>query len=266
MYAFEYHRPRALSEAAALGEMKTDCRYLAGGQSLVQAMKLRLSSPANLVDLQAVQELKTLTTSAGRVSVGAMVRHAEVASSDSIRTTLPALAALAGMIGDRQVRNMGTVGGSLANGDPAADYPAAAIALNATIVTNRRAIAADEFFTGLYETALQRGELVTSVEFRVPKRAAYMKCKSPASGFALVGVFVADFGSEVRVGVTGAAASAFRQRDMESALRGHFGPDSIATTKVKPDRLNNDVHATPEYRAHLVTVLARRAVEAAIRS
>jgi carbon-monoxide dehydrogenase medium subunit len=264
VHAFEYHCPGSLKEAISLGEAKTEGRYLAGGQSLVQAMKLRLSAPTDLVDLGALQELKRLDADPSGVTIGAMVRHAEVAASQSIRKLIPALGELAGLIGDRQVRNLGTIGGSLANGDPAADYPAAVLALNATIVTNKRKIGGDEFFTGLYETALQAGELLTSVAFQVPKRAAYMKCKSPSSGFALVGVFVADFGDHTRVGVTGAGASAFRQLDMEQALTAKFAPESVANIRVKADRLNNDLHATPQYRAHLIAVLARRAVEATL--
>jgi carbon-monoxide dehydrogenase medium subunit len=194
-----------------------------------------------------------------------MTRHADVEGSAAVKKAIPALAALAAMIGDRQVRHMGTCGGSLANSDPAADYPAAALGLGATIVTNKRKIEADKFFTGLYETALEPGELITSVSFPVPKRAAYMKFKNPASRFAIVGVFVADFGGKVRVAVTGAGAAVFRQAEMEKALAAKFAPESVAGIKVKPDGLNNDLHASPEYRAHLVTVMAKRAVEAALR-
>jgi carbon-monoxide dehydrogenase medium subunit len=265
MHAFDYHRPASLKDALKLGETKTEGRYLAGGQSLVQAMKLRLSSPTDLVDLGTIGDLKTLSADAGTVTVGAMVRHAEVAASSAVQKALPALAALAGIIGDRQVRHMGTIGGSIANNDPAADYPAAVMALGATITTNKRKIEGDKFFTGLYETALQPGELITSVSFPVPKRAAYMKFKNPASRFAIVGVFVADFGGKVRVGVTGAGAFAFRQAEMETALSAKFAPESVASIKVKPDGLNNDLHASPEYRAHLITIMAKRAVEAALK-
>jgi carbon-monoxide dehydrogenase medium subunit len=264
MRAFEYHRPANQKDAIALAEKKDEGRYLAGGQSLVQAMKLRLSSPSDLIDLNALQDLKTLKADSNVVVVGAMVRHAEVASSSSIQKNLPALGSLAAQIGDRQVRHLGTIGGSLANNDPAADYPAAALALGATIVTNKRKIEADKFFKGLYETVLAPGELITSVSFPVPKRAAYMKFKNPASRFALVGVFVADFGNAVRVAVTGAGPSVFRQGDMEKALAAKFAPESVANIKVKPDGLNNDLHAGPEYRAHLVTVMAKRAVQKAM--
>jgi carbon-monoxide dehydrogenase medium subunit len=181
-----------------------------------------------------------------------------------VKKAIPALAALAGMIGDRQVRNLGTIGGSLANSDPAADYPAAVLGLGATIVTNSGKHEADKFFKGLYETALKPGEIITQVTFPVPKRAAYMKFKNPASRFAIVGVFVADFGGSVRVAVTGAGPCAFRQADMEKALAAKFAPESVASIKVKADGLNNDLHASPEYRAHLVTVMAKRAVQAAL--
>lgn len=266
MHAFTYHRASTSKDAIQLATQKSDGKFLAGGQSLVQAMKLRLSAPSDLIDLGAVGELKTLKIEGNTVVTGAMVRHAEVAGSSEVRRAIPALAELAGMIGDRQVRHMGTIGGSLANNDPAADYPAAVLALGATISTNKRKIEADKFFKGLYETALEPGELITSVAFPMPKRAAYMKFKNPASRFAIVGVFVADFGGgNVRVGVTGAGPSAFRQTDMEKALAAKFAPESVANIKVKPQGLNNDLHASPEYRAHLVTVMAKRAVEAALK-
>jgi aerobic carbon-monoxide dehydrogenase medium subunit len=228
-------------------------------------MKLRLSSPSDLIDLAGLGELRALSADSGSVTVGAMVRHAEVAASPAVQKSIPALAQLAGIIGDRQVRHMGTIGGSLANNDPAADYPAAVLGLGATITTNKRKIEADKFFKGLYETALEPGELITQVTFPAPKRAAYMKFKNPASRFALVGVFVADFGGNVRVGVTGAGPSAFRQAEMEKALAQKFAPESVANIKVKADGLNNDLHASPEYRAHLITVMAKRAVEAALK-
>ena len=265
MYAFEYHRPSSTKEALDLAAKNSEGKFLAGGQSLVQAMKLRLSSPSDLIDLGTIAELKNLKVENNNVVAGAMVRHAEVAGSSAVQKAIPALAQLAGMIGDRQVRHMGTIGGSLANNDPAADYPAAVLGLGATIATNKRTIEADKFFKGLYETALEPGELITSVSFPAPKRAAYMKFKNPASRFALVGVFVADFGGNVRVAVTGAGACAFRQADMEKALAAKFAPDAVAGIKVKPDGLNNDLHASPEYRAHLITVMAKRAVEAALK-
>ena len=266
MHAFESHRPSSTTDAVSLGEKKDEGRYLAGGQSLVQAMKLRLSSPTDLIDLGTIKELAGIKASGSAVEIGAMTRHADVAGSKEVQKAIPALAMLAGIIGDRQVRHMGTIGGSLANSDPAADYPAAVLGLGATITTNKRKIEADSYFKGLFETALQPGELITSVSFPVPKRAAYMKFKNPASRFALVGVFVADFGGgKVRVAVTGAGACAFRQAEMEKALGAKFAPDAVANIKVKQDGLNNDLHASPEYRAHLITVMAKRAVEAALK-
>jgi carbon-monoxide dehydrogenase medium subunit len=265
MHAFEYHRPSSSKDAIALAGKKDEGKYLAGGQSLVQAMKLRLASPTDLIDLGTIKDLAGIKVSGSAVEIGAMTRHADVAGSKDVQKAIPALAALAGIIGDRQVRHMGTIGGSLANNDPAADYPAAVLGLGATITTNKRKIEADKYFKGLYETALEAGELITSVSFPAPKRAAYMKFKNPASRFAIVGVFVADFGGKVRVGVTGAGPSAFRQAEMEKALSAKFAPDAVASIKVKADGLNNDLHASPEYRAHLITVMAKRAVEAALK-
>ncbi len=269
MHAFEYHRPANSKDAISLIKGKSEARFLAGGQSLIQAMKLRLSSPTDLIDLGILKELSFVKASGSTVEIGAMTRHADVAGSSAVQKAIPALAALAGMIGDRQVRHMGTCGGSLANSDPAADYPAAALGLGATVHTNKRKIEADKFFTGLYETALEAGELITSVSFPVPKRAAYMKFKNPASRFAIVGVFVADFGAgsknPVRVAVTGAGPCVFRQADLEKALSAKFTVETAAAIKVKSDGLNNDLHASPEYRAHLVTVMAKRAVEAALK-
>ena len=265
MHAFQYHKPSSTKDAISLATSKSEGRYLAGGQSLVQAMKLRLTSPSDLIDLGTIKDLSGIKASGSSVEIGAMTRHAEVAGSSDVKKTIPSLAAMASLIGDRQVRHMGTIGGSLANSDPAADYPAAVLALNATITTNKRKIPADQYFKGLYETALEPGELITSVSFQAPKRGAYMKFRNPASRFALVGVYVADFGGKVRVGVTGAAASAFRQAEMEKALSSKFAPEAVAGIKVKPDGLNNDLHASPEYRAHLITVMCKRAVEAALK-
>jgi len=266
MQSFGYQDPTSIAKATAAGT-GSQARYLAGGQSLLAAMKLGLSAPAQIVDLGHVPELRGIKVEADgtAVTIGAMTRHAEVASSLEVGARIPALAALAGMIGDRQVRNRGTLGGSIANNDPASDYPAALLALAATVNTDKRQIAADAFFKGLFETALAPGELVMSVTFPVPKKAAYMKFRNPASRFAIVGVFVADFGGSVRVGVTGAGPSAFRQSDMEKALAGKFAPESVASVKQKKEGLNTDLHASAEYRAHLVTVMAKRAVEAALK-
>ena len=263
MHAFHYHRPSNVNDAAAL--LKGEARLLAGGQSLVQAMKLRLSSPSDIVDLGALKDISGIKAGGTEITIGAMTRHAEVANSADVKKAIPALAALAGMIGDRQVRAMGTIGGSLANNDPAADYPAAVLGLGATITTNKRKIAADDFFKGLYETALQAGEIITAVSFPVPRRAGYAKFKNQASRFAIVGVFVADGASGTRVAVTGAGPSVFRQKDMEKALGAKFDASSVASVKQKADALNTDLHASAEYRAHLVTVMAKRAVDAALK-
>ena len=263
MHAFKYHRPSNVNDASSLA--KGDARLLAGGQSLIAAMKLRLSKPSDLVDIGTIRDLSGIKADGKAVTIGAMTRHAEVAASAAVKKAIPALAALAGGIGDRMVRNMGTIGGSLANNDPAADYPAGVLGLGATIVTNKRKIAADDFIKGLYETALGKGEIITSVSFPVSKRAAYMKFKNPASRYAIVGVFVADFGSSVRVAVTGAGACAFRVAAMEKALAAKFAPESVADIKVPEKGLNSDLHAKADYRAHLITVMARRAVEAAMK-
>jgi carbon-monoxide dehydrogenase medium subunit len=262
MHAFKYHRPSSLNDAASLA--RGEAKLLAGGQTLVQTMKLRLASPSDVVDLGAIKELSGIKAGSGEITIGAMTRHAEVANSAEVKQKIPALAALAGQIGDRQVREMGTLGGSIANNDPAADYPAAVLALGATVVTNKRKIAADDFFKGMFETALQAGEIITAVSFPVPRRAAYMKFKNPASRFAIVGVFVAETGGGVRVAVTGAGPSVFRQKDMEQALGAKFDPSSVAGIKQKAEGLNTDLHASADYRAHLVTVMAKRAVQAAM--
>ena len=264
MYQFNYHKPASLADAAAALAKNPDAKALGGGQSLIASMKLRLSQPSDLVDLSGVAELRGIKVDANAVTIGAMTRHAEVAASAEVKKAIPALAALAAGIGDRMVRNMGTIGGSLANNDPAADYPAAVLGLNATVNTNKRKIAADDFFKGMYETALQPGELITSVSFPIPKKAAYVKFKNPASRYALVGVLVADTGNGVRVAVTGAGPSVFRVPDMEKALAAKFAPESVAGVKVKADGLNADLHASAEYRAHLVTVMAKRAAAAAL--
>ena len=264
MYAFDYHRPTTLKDAAALLKKTENARALSGGQSLTPALKMRLSQTPALIDLGSIEELRTIKLEAAVLTIGAGLRHAEVAESKEVKIGLPALAKLAAGIGDRQVRNLGTLGGSLANNDPAADYPAAALGLGATIHTNRRSITADKFFKGLFETALKPGEIIVSVEFPLPKRAAYIKFKNPASRFALVGVFVSEGGGQVRVAVTGAANSVFRMKDMEKKLSEKFAPEAIAKVKVSADKLNSDLHAGADYRAHLISVLAQRAVEAAI--
>ena len=262
MYAFELHKADSVANAAAL-LAQTGGKALAGGQSLVAAMKMRLAVPGALVDLSGVPELKGIRKEGDAIVIGAMTRHAEVAASDVVRQAIPALAALADGIGDRQVRNMGTLGGALANNDPAACYPAAVLGLGATVNTNKRKIGADDFFKGMYETALADGELITSVSFPIPKKAAYVKFPQPASRFALVGVFVAQTAGGVRVAVTGAAPSVHRAKAMEQALTKSFSADAAKAVKIDAAGLNGDLHGSPAYRAHLVSVLASRAVTAA---
>jgi len=264
MYSFNYNRVKSVADAAAALGKSEDAKLLAGGQSLVASMKLRLSKPSDLIDLGTIAELQGIKVDGGTVTIGAMTRHAEVARSAEVKKAIPALAALASGIGDRQVRNMGTIGGSVANNDPAACYPAGLVGLGATIQTNKRKIAADDFFKGMFETALQAGEIITSVSFPAPKRAAYMKFKNPASRFAIVGVFVAETSAGVRVAVTGAAPGVFRVAEMEKALAAKFAPESVADIKVPEKGLNSDIHAKADYRAHLITVMAKRAVAAAI--
>lgn len=260
MSAIAYHRPSSVAEAAKLAEADPDARILAGGQSVLPSLKLGLLTPSAFIDLSAVGELRGIRADHRSISIGAMTTHATVAESPEIIESIPALARLAEGIGDPQVRNRGTIGGSLANSDPAADYPAAVLALNAVIRTNRRALPAGEFFKGLFETALARGEIVTAVEFPVPSRAAYVKFHQPASRFALVGVFVAQTSEGVRVAVTGAGPCAFRVKALEDALGRRFVPQACDGIAISTENLNTDIHASAEYRAHLIPVLARRAI------
>jgi carbon-monoxide dehydrogenase medium subunit len=263
MYAIEYTQPKSVADAVAL-LARTGGKPLAGGQSLVVAMRLRLAQPGTLVDLGAIAELQGIRREGDALVVGAMTRQADIASSQEVRRTIPALAALAEGIGDRQVRNMGTLGGSLAYDDPAADWPAAVLGLNAMIVTDKRKIAAADFFKGMYETALGADEIITAVWFPVPKRAGYAKFPNPASRMALVGVFAAELSDgSVRVAVTGAAPSVFRATALESALAKSFTPDAAKAVRVDATNLNDDLHGSAAYRAHLVSVMAARAVAAA---
>lgn len=262
MQAFAYQTPSSVAEAAQAAAVD-DVKIVAGGQSLLASMKLGLAAPSALIDLANVAELKGITVGGGTVTIKAMTTHAEVAASKEVAAAIPALADLAGHIGDRQVRNRGTIGGSLANNDPAACYPAAVLGLGATIQTNTRSIAADDFFTGLYETALQPGEVITAVSFPVPEKAAWQKFKQPASRFSLVGVFVAKGPAGVRVAVTGAGACVFRASGVEAALAGSWTAASAQGVRVSADGLNTDLHGSAEYRAALISVLAGRAVAAA---
>jgi len=262
MYAFHYQRAKTTADAAS-SLAKSGGKALAGGQSLVGAMKLRLANPGTLVDLSGIAELKGIKKEGDAVVIGALTTHAEVASSTLVKQAIPALAALAESIGDRQVRNRGTIGGSIAHNDPAADYPAAVLGLGATVHTNKRKIAADDFFKGMYETALAADEIITAVSFPVPKKAAYVKFPQPASRFALVGVLVAQTGSGVRVAVTGAASHVHRAKALEDALAKSFTADAAKAVKIPAANLSSDLHGSAEYRAHLIPVLAARAVGAA---
>ncbi len=260
MYAFDYHRPQSLADAS--GKLKSGAgRPLAGGQTLIPAMKLRLAQADTLVDLGAIADLKGITHHGDVLRIGAMTTHAEVAESPVVRQVLPGLAALAGGIGDPHVRHRGTIGGSVANNDPAADYPAGVLALDATVHTNQRAIAADDFFTGLFSTALEDGEIVTHFDVPVPVGFSYAKFANPASRFALVGVAVAKTKSGVRVAVTGAGASGvYRLAEAEAALSANFSPSALDGVTIDASNMLSDIHAEADYRAHLVGVMLRRAV------
>lgn len=262
MYAFNYERP--VSEADAVKLIQAGGQPLAGGQTLLGSLKLGLASPEKLVDLGAIKELAGIRKEGNAIVIGAMTRHMDVATSVDVRAAIPELADLAAGIGDKQVRAMGTLGGSVANDDPAADYPAALLALGATVKTSSREIAADDFFQGLFTTALEPGELITSVRFPVPKRAAYVKFPQPASLFALIGVCVAQFDNGVRVAITGGGSGVFRQQAMEAALTKNFNPDAIANIATDESEMSSDLHGSSAYRAHLVGVIAQRAVAKAL--
>ena len=263
-YAFKYARAKSVDDAVAQLKRSPDAKLLAGGQTLIAAMKLRLANPSDLIDISGIKELSFIRRQDGALVIGAGTKHAEVATSSDVGKAIPALSALAGMIGDPAVRHMGTLGGSVANNDPAADYPAAVLGLGATIKTTKRVIDADSFFTGMFSTALEDGEIVTEVSFPIPERAAYKKFPNPASRYALVGVFVAKTKAGVRVAVTGAGPCVFRVPPMEAALAKSFAPDSVAKIAIPRDELNSDIHGSSEYRAHLVTVMAKRAVADAL--
>lgn len=263
MRPFAYHQPNQIPDAAKLLISIEDSKLVAGGMTLIPTLKQRLANPPALIDLSKLGNLNGITDGA-TITIGAMTPHAVVAASKLMQTKLPGLAALASMIGDPAVRSRGTIGGSVANNDPAADYPAGVLGLGATIVTSTREIAADKFFLGLFETALEPGEIITAIRFPVPLKAGYAKFKAPASRYALVGVFVAKFADGVRVAVTGAGAGVFRVPPMEAALSQSFDPSAIAAIKIDNDGLTSDIHADADYRAHLVTVMAKRAVDAAL--
>ena len=264
MYDTTYHRASSVEEAARLAKGAAEAKYVSGGQTLIPAMKTRLSAPSDLIDLRHIASLKGITVSGRTVTIGAATPHADVAASGELASVCPALPSLASHIGDPHVRHMGTIGGSIANNDPAADYPAAMLGLGATIVTDRREIAADDFFTGLFETAIEDGEIVTAVTFEAPDAAGYAKFPNPASRYAMTGVFVARRGGDVRVAVTGAGNDGvFRAGELEAALAGDFSPAALEGKSVPASSMMSDMHANAEYRANLVTVMAKRAVIAA---
>jgi carbon-monoxide dehydrogenase medium subunit len=264
MREFDFHRPATVAEAVALVKGASMGKYLGGGQSLIPVLKLEMAEPSDLVSLARIGDLRGIRVEPGKVLIGASTTHAEVAASAEVQKAIPGLAKLAEGIGDAQVRNRGTIGGSVAHADPAADYPAALVALGATIKTDRRTLAADGFFTGLFETQLEPDELVVAVHFPVPERSAYAKFASHASKYALTGVMVAKTSSGVRVAVTGAGPKVFRVAAMEQALAARFAPEALDGITVPADDLLSDSEASAEYRAHLVTVMARRAVAAAL--
>ena len=264
MYDFKYQQANSQDEAVSAQSSAEDGSFLAGGMTLIPTLKQRLAQPSDLVDLSAINDLVGVSEEGDSVTIGSMTTHASVASSEIVNSKIPALAALAGYIGDPQVRNRGTIGGSIANNDPAADYPAGCVALNATIITNTRKISADDFFTGLFETALEDGELITAVTFPIPDRAAYAKFPNPASRYAIVGVMVAQTGGETRAAVTRASDSGvFRSTDIENALGDTLDASAAKAVSISSDGLNNDIHASSEYRAHLVSIMASRAATAA---
>ena len=259
MQAFTYANPGSVADAARAAAAD-GAKLIAGGQTLLSSMKLGLAAPEALVDLGQIAELKGITVGGGVVKIGAMTPHAAVAASAEVQKAIPALADLAGKIGDRQVRNRGTIGGSLANNDPAACYPAAVLGLGATVHTNTRSISADDFFKGMFETALAEGEIITAVSFPVPEKAGWQKFKQPASRFSLVGVFVSKGPQGVRVAVTGAGPGVFRAKELEARLASNWSAAALAGATVSADGLNSDLHGSAEYRAALIPVLAARAV------
>ena len=261
---FDYEVAESVEHALALLGGDPDVKVLAGGHSLVPALKLRIARPSKLVDIGRLSGLAYVRDGGTHLAIGALTRHAAVQHDLLLQEHCPIVSTTAGMIGDPQVRHRGTIGGSVANADPAADYPAAVLGLGATIVTDRREIAADIFFTAMFQTALQPGEIIVAVRFPIPDAAGYAKFKSQASRYALVGAFVARFGSSVRVAITGAGPVVFRSKDIEDALAANFSPQALARISIAPSGLSSDIHADNEYRAHLVVVMARRAVEQAL--
>lgn len=263
MYDFAYHKPGSVADAVKILSADPDARPISGGQTLLPALKHRLNKPTSVVDLSGIAEMKGIRREGDKIVIGALSKHVEVATSPEVKAAIPALAQMASTIGDTQVRNRGTIGGSVANNDPAADYPAAVLGLGATVVTDKRRIAADDFFQGMFTTALEPGELLVAIEFPVPERAGYAKMRNPASRYVMAGVFLAKTKDGVRVVVNGAGPGVFRQEEMEKALAANWSEGAVAGVKQDADGLNGDIHGSAEYRAHLVTVMAKRAVAAA---
>ena len=264
MYETNYHRATSADDAVSKVAGNDEAKFLAGGQTMLPTMKMRLAAPSDLVDLAKVADLSGIEVSGRSVKIGAMTTHAEVAASSELASVCPCMGGLAAQIGDPHVRHKGTIGGSVANYDPAADYPAALLALDATVHTNKREVKAEDFFVSLFETALEDGELVTAVSYEAPDQGHYEKFRNPASRYAMAGVFVARKGSDVRVGVTGAGSDgAFRWSDAEAALSSNFTPEAIDGLSVNAGDMLSDIHGSSEYRANLVKVMAKRAVQKA---
>ncbi|MDB5318268.1 MAG: carbon monoxide dehydrogenase [Rhodospirillales bacterium] len=260
MYDFTYHKPTSVADAVALLAADPDAKPISGGHTLLPALKHRLNKPSALIDLSGIAELKGIRREGDSIVIGGMTRHADVATSAEVKAAIPVLAYMATVIGDTQVRNRGTIGGSVANNDPAADYPAAVLGLGATIITNKRRIAADDFFLSMFTTALEEGELLTGVSFPIPEKAGYAKMRNPASRYVMAGALVSKGPMGVRVAINGAGPCVFRQAAMEAALSANWSADAVAAIKQEADGLNADIHGSAEYRAHLVTVMAKRAV------
>ena len=258
MKDFNFHSAKNIKEAQKLASSKSV--FLAGGMTTIPAMKLRLASYSDIIDIKGIKDLSGIKVSSKSLRIGATTKHAEVAASKEVKKSITSLALLADGIGDPQVRNRGTIGGSIANNDPAADYPSACLALNATIHTSNRKIDADKFFKGMFETALKKGELIQAVEFQVPNKSCYVKFPNPASRYAIVGVYVAKFKKEVRVAITGVESCVFRCKKLEDVLSSNFSPTAIDSVNISSKGFNTDIHASAEYRAHLIAILAKKAV------
>jgi carbon-monoxide dehydrogenase medium subunit len=260
MHTFSYVKAKSVKEAGDLLAAHADAKLLSGGMTLIPTMKARLAQPSHVIDIAGIAELSGIEAKDGKLTIGAATKHVEVAQSAVVKKAIPALAYLANQIGDPQVRNRGTIGGSLANNDPAADYPSAALSLNATIVTNKREIKADDYFQGLFTTALEAGEMIVKIVFPVPAKAAYEKFPHPASGYAMAGSFVSQNGKDVRVAITGAGPGVFRWKEAEAALGKKLAAASVEGLNVDATDMNEDMHGTKEYRANLAKVMTKRAV------